>query len=280
MKPILLSRDNFRESTFTRDNYLCVICKAPAVDAHHIIERRLFSDGGYYLDNGASVCQKHHIEAEQTTLSCDEIRSAAGIQKIVIPEHFYSDYEYDKWGNIVQPNGTRLKGELFYDESVQKILEKGNVLDLFVKYVKYPRTMHLPNSTLGKDGRMLKDDSEFIGKRVVVSVKLDGENCVSGETILQTDSGNKSIKEICESKFFGKVLSKNIFTNELEYQSILAHNVSIEKNTDEWFKIELEDGSHLEITGEHYVFLPEYACYRKVKDLKESDEIDFYLKTG
>lgn len=172
----LLTRDIFRESVFKRDGYKCVMCDNAAKDAHHIIERRLFTDGGYYLDNGASLCEIHHIAAEETTLTCDDIRYAAKIQNIVIPEHFYSDYNYDKWGNILLPNGMRIKGELFYDESVQKILTQGNVLDSFQKYIKYPRTYHLPWSNLLKDDRMLKDDSHFIAKRVICSLKCDGEN--------------------------------------------------------------------------------------------------------
>lgn len=176
MEPKLISRDEFREGVFKRDNHKCVICGQPAKDAHHIIERRLFTNGGYYLENGASLCEEHHIKAEETTLSCDEIREKAGINKIVLPEHFYGDYEYDKWGNIIQPNGMRLKGELFYDESVQKIMKQGGVLDQFQKYIKYPRTYHLPWSNLLKDDRMMKDDSNFQGKRVIVTLKMDGEN--------------------------------------------------------------------------------------------------------
>lgn len=175
-KDILLSRDKFRESVFERDNHKCVVCGEPAKDAHHILERRLFHDGGYYLDNGASVCEKHHIEAEQTTLGCDELRDLIGIEKPVLPEHFYSDYNYDKWGNIILPTGQRVKGELFYDESVQKIMKQGDVLDLFLKYVKYPRTYHLPWSNLLKDDRLLPNDDNFKGKRVIVTLKMDGEN--------------------------------------------------------------------------------------------------------
>jgi hypothetical protein len=180
MEPKLLTRDEFREGVFKRDNHKCVICGAPAKDAHHIIERRLFmgpnEHGGYFLDNGASLCEEHHIKAEETTLSCDEIREKCGIQTIVIPEHFYSDIDYDKWGNILMPNGNRLKGELFYDESVQKIMKQGGVLDLFQKHIKYPRTYHLPWSNMLKDDRMMQDDSIFVGKRVVVTLKMDGEN--------------------------------------------------------------------------------------------------------
>jgi hypothetical protein len=173
---IFLSRDDFRNGVFERDNHKCVICGCEAKDAHHIIERRLFSNGGYCLDNGASLCEKHHIEAEETILSCDEIRLKAGINNIVIPEHFYADYDYDKWGNILLATGLRIKGELFYDESVQKILKQGGVIDLFQKYVKYPRTYHLPWSNLLKNDRMLENDEHFIGKNVIVTLKMDGEN--------------------------------------------------------------------------------------------------------
>lgn len=175
-KQILLSRDQFREGTFTRDKHLCVICKKPAQDAHHIIERRLWDDGGYYLDNGASLCGPCHIKAEQTTLSVEEIREAAGIKHIILPEHLYVDQMYDKWGNPIMGNGKRLIGELFYDESIQKILASGGVLDDFVEYIKYPRTYHVHWSKGTKDDKTLEDDSQFIGQEVVCTIKMDGEN--------------------------------------------------------------------------------------------------------
>ena len=163
----LLSRDNFRQAVFERDGLKCVICKNPAQDAHHILERRLFSDGGYFVENGASLCGKCHIEAEETVLSCELIRESAGIETIILPEHLYKDNNYDKWGNIILVNGQRLKGELFYDESVQKILKQRNKLDLFCDYVKYPRTFHLPWSE-GKtdDDRTLENTESLKTKRL------------------------------------------------------------------------------------------------------------------
>lgn len=172
MKP----RDKFRESVFKRDDHVCVVCSKPAKDAHHILERRLFPDGGYFIDNGASLCEKCHIKAEETTISCEEIREMAGITNIVLPDHLYDSYKYDKWGNIMLPNGNRLKGDLFYDESVQKILKQGGVIESFIKYVKYPRTYHMPHSKLQKDDRKLDNDNHFIGKNVVMTLKMDGEN--------------------------------------------------------------------------------------------------------
>lgn len=172
----LLSRDNFREGVFARDNHKCVICGEPAIDAHHILERRLFHDGGYYLDNGSSLCNVHHLGAEMTAISCEEIRTACGIDKIILPSHFTSDFKYDKWGNIVLATGGRIKGEMFYDESVQKILSWGSALDSFKKYIKYPRTYHLPWSHGTSDDKILKDESVFDGYEVVVTLKMDGEN--------------------------------------------------------------------------------------------------------
>ncbi len=173
----LLTRDEFREAVFKRASLKCVFCDKPGKDAHHILERRLWPDGGYYLSNGASVCEEHHMACEMTTISVDEVRRAAGISKWTIPPHLYSDQEYDKWGNPILPNGDRLKGELFFDESVQIVLKKGQVLDLFKPYVKYPRTYHLPWSPgLTDDDRVLSSLDQFEGKRVIVTEKMDGEN--------------------------------------------------------------------------------------------------------
>ena len=172
---ILLTRDDFRNGVFERDKHLCVICKEPALDAHHILERKLFPEGGYYLNNGASLCEKHHLLAESTQLSCDEIRQAAGITEIVLPPHFYTDVEYDKWGNEVLANGTRVRGELFNDMSVQKILAP--VLNTFTDHVKYPRTFHLLDSPgMNRDDRMMTDETVFEDQEVMVCEKLDGEN--------------------------------------------------------------------------------------------------------
>ena len=173
----LLTRDAFRETVFARDSHKCVFCGKPATDAHHIMERRLWPDGGYYLNNGASVCSEHHVKCEQTVISVEETRSACGITKKILPPHLYEDHIYDKWGNPILSNGTRLKGELFFDESVQKILSSGNVLSLFTDKVKYPRTHHVPWSEgMNDDDRMMDSMSEFVGKRVVVTEKMDGEN--------------------------------------------------------------------------------------------------------
>lgn len=182
MEPKLLTRDEFREGVFARDNHKCIFCGKTAeetpegkLDAHHILERRLWPDGGYYIDNGATVCEADHLQCEKTVFSVDLVRSMAGITKKIVPPHFYPDHVYDKWGNPILEDGRRGKGELFNDESVQKVLAW--VMDEFTDYVKYERTFHLPHSPgIHDDDKALKDFKNFEGKRVVITAKMDGEN--------------------------------------------------------------------------------------------------------
>jgi hypothetical protein len=97
----LLTRKEFKEKVFNRDGNKCVICKGPGVDAHHIIDRKLFHDGGYYLDNGVCVCSECHLQAEQSIINCNQLRCAASIVNIVLPEGTDPNFIYDKWGTPI-----------------------------------------------------------------------------------------------------------------------------------------------------------------------------------
>ena len=63
---MLLTREEFKKQVFARTNGKCCVpgCSCKAVDAHHIMDRKLWNDGGYYLSNGAALCEKHHLDAE------------------------------------------------------------------------------------------------------------------------------------------------------------------------------------------------------------------------
>ena len=189
----LLDRNKFRTSVFKRDNFKCIICGKEAKDAHHILERRLFADEGYYINNGVSLCTEHHVEAEMTILSCEELRRKANIQTVILPPHLYKDEIYDKWGNIILPNGNRLRGELFFDESVQKILRAGNMLCLFTYFVKYPRTYHLPwSASVTKDDRIMLSTKELEGKEIVILEKMDGESTTLYDNYIHARSTDPS----------------------------------------------------------------------------------------
>lgn len=184
--PRLLSRNEFRVDALERAGGRCVLCAAngsdtPATEVHHAYERRLYraphEKGGYFGANAIPVCNPCHILCEQTLISVEEALSAAGIAERVLPDHLYPDARYDKWGNQVLANGQRLRGELFHDESVQKVLAAGGVLGEFTHLVRFPRTSHVPFSPgVNSDDRTLQDLSAFEGQRVVVTVKRDGSN--------------------------------------------------------------------------------------------------------
>ena len=60
-------RPEFKEKVFARTKGKCCVpgCNCDAVDAHHILDRHLWDHGGYILSNGAALCSKHHIDAEE-----------------------------------------------------------------------------------------------------------------------------------------------------------------------------------------------------------------------
>ena len=113
----LLTRQQFKEFGFRRTNGMCCIegCCEKAVDAHHIMDRKLWKDGGYYLSNCAPVCEKHHIDCENGTISPRRVMEQAkiDIQYLQKPDaiDWLSDDEYrelftneelDKFGRLIQ----------------------------------------------------------------------------------------------------------------------------------------------------------------------------------
>lgn len=119
----LLTREQFKESVFKKSKGKCVFCDSHAVDAHHILDRKLFPDGGYYLENGAAVCEHHHSLCEATLISVEEVRRAVGHTEIVLPPKFYPSVCYDKWGNIIQDDQI-LPGPLINDKGCLTALKR------------------------------------------------------------------------------------------------------------------------------------------------------------
>ena len=98
----LLTRPKFKELVFKRDNYKCIVCKDIAVDAHHLLDRKLFRDGGYYLQNGVSLCSDCHLKAEKGVYTPNELRRLARIEYVILPDGYCKKKEYNKWGKIIE----------------------------------------------------------------------------------------------------------------------------------------------------------------------------------
>jgi hypothetical protein len=153
MGPSLLTREEFRAGVFARDSGLCVLCGETGVDAHHIMDRKLFPDGGYYLDNGVTLCGECHLQAEtapEPEFLPSSIREKAGIASVVLPPQLEQGQEYDKWGRVADAG-----------------------------LIKYPHTPHLPWSP-GYDAEedmILEPEAldDWYGRHVVITEKMDGE---------------------------------------------------------------------------------------------------------
>lgn len=58
-------RKIFKIIVFDRDGGKCKLCGLPAVDAHHVTDRKEMPNGGYVLSNGISLCSSCHWIAEE-----------------------------------------------------------------------------------------------------------------------------------------------------------------------------------------------------------------------
>lgn len=151
------NRRQFRESCLERDNKECVVpwCNRNAVDVHHIIERSLWSDGGYIEENGASVCGNHHEHAEETYIPPQAFWFWIGIEHPKTPEGYNTNI--DKWGKELEIPPWKEHRE----------------------YIKYPSTRHLPFSNIGdKDDTYHKNVDKFLDIPLVMTHKMDGSNAM------------------------------------------------------------------------------------------------------
>lgn len=134
----LLTRTEFTQLTLASTNMHCLDphCSALAVDAHHIFNRNLWVKpeefGGYFLENGAPLCARHHLEAETTDLAVKHLFDWKK-QKPVYPSTLTPGKEYDTWGNEIKNPMTRIPGPLFDDPGCQKALSRSHVLWTFAQ---------------------------------------------------------------------------------------------------------------------------------------------------
>lgn len=167
----LMTRKDFREGVFARDRNNCVVpnCTNKVADAHHIIERRLWSDGGYYIDNGASLCTKHHKLAETNHIPPCVVRLYAGIKNTIIPTTLDPTKHYDKWG---------------------KELKLSNRHD-----IKYPSTYYFnfSPSQYDESGRAeCVNTKDFLNVPLVATIKMDGSNAKLTRDYVASRNGSQA----------------------------------------------------------------------------------------
>ena len=107
------------------------------------------------------------------------------------------------------------------------------------------------------------------GESFVAYEKMDG--CCDGDTLIQTETGSKTIREICDTKWEGNVTTLNTETDQFEMKPIIGHSVL--RNNHDWYEIETETGEKLILTGNHKIWLPGLCCYRRVDELVGNESV-------
>jgi hypothetical protein len=164
-----MSRASFREQVCDRDDGECLVycCNenvTPDPDGpgeqHHIVERKLWEDGGYIPENGANVCNYHHRLAEKNVIPPQSLWRWAGIEDPPLPNIVAGRHEandIDKWGEFL---GTPPWQE-------------------YRDYIKYPSTRHLPFSHERDDDDTAHQQLDWaMGYPLVATVKMDGGNAM------------------------------------------------------------------------------------------------------
>lgn len=100
--------------------------------------------------------------------------------------------------------------------------------------------------------------------------KMDG-SCVSGDAKIITEDGEKTIREICENHYDGRVRSYDTERGEVVWDKVVGWFVR--PSNDDWYELETEDGQIVKLTGDHRVYLPDLDCYRRVDELNGNEKV-------
>ena len=196
-------RAGFREQCVERDAGACVVpsCARRVTtepdgpgSQHHILERKLWEDGGYIPDNGASVCDEHHRLAEDNIIPPVALWRWIDVEDPPLPE-VVDSIHVDKWGvPLDRPP---------WKEHRERI--------------KYPSTRHLPWShEVASDDTAHQNVNTFVGYPLVSTVKMDGGNAMlvkDSENPVRARNGKHANKEhfdMCKQMYWENNLYEEI----------------------------------------------------------------------
>lgn len=109
-------------------------------------------------------------------------------------------------------------------------------------------------------------------EQIVLTEKLHG--CVTKDSMVETlEFGLVSIDFLTGYTKKVHVKSMNVNTGEITFEK--CDMVIDNGPSDNWYEIELENGTIIKITGNHLVWLPRLGCYREVANLEEGEDILF-----
>ena len=123
------------------------------------------------------------------------------------------------------------------------------------------------------DTLKLQDNIYNINPKDLIQISIKCHGCVDADTIITTNNGPKTIKEIVDNRLNVNVLAYDVETHQKCFVPIDDY-YKLEDDGD-WVEIELENGSTIVITTNNPVWLPLQNCYRKVENLSVGDVLLF-----
>lgn len=99
--------------------------------------------------------------------------------------------------------------------------------------------------------------------------KTDQERCLDGDSVLVTNTGPKTIREIVDAKLDCSVLAFNHDTNTQELNKVIGWQSM--SRTKQWVRITTKQGKVLTVTGNHRIWIEALQCYRQAAELKVGD---------
>ena len=105
--------------------------------------------------------------------------------------------------------------------------------------------------------------------------KTDQERCLSGDTLIDTEDGEVTIKELCDTKSTQKVWAFNHETGSLELKPIIGHSVMTKKKV--WVKLTLKSGKVIVVTTNHKIWCDDISAYRNAENIEPGQK--FLTKT-
>ncbi len=172
---------------------------------------------------------------------------------------------------------TFIDGYPYFDELIHCIIDKDLKTRAGDKIINKAIPDHIPEFSVALAD---KYDPNIVDWKEgwYVSRKIDG--CVDYDTIVEFEDGTKMpIGYVVNNQISGSVKSYNHKTKQVEFKPILNHMKNLhdisETQPTQWYKITLENGSILNITGNDTVYLPKLRCYRRVDELNGDEEILF-----
>lgn len=161
------NRSTFREQVFTAADNTCIVpwCTATADDAHHVLERDCWTDGGYTPENGAAVCNKHHQYAEDNHIPPQAFWMWNGTDTPPLPDSI-STTDVNKWGDSFDtPPWKEHRDRIKYQSS-------RHLLPLY-----WHDKQTVAQERIEHDDTGLDTIEDFVGIPLVVTHKIDGGNC-------------------------------------------------------------------------------------------------------